>query len=199
MLSQAELIDNFYDELGGVDSPLAQLVDTTDVVRWLNDGQRRLGWYVRKTAALTWASTDTSVDLPADFFDLAKVRPDVVTSIPAFDVWGTKLLFTNPDGAPTSGNATLLYLARPAAITDTQDSELTDEGDTGIVAFALYRLFKKLSNSRAEYKRYSTLVGANGVSMEDLQDKALAWYDEFVSSGDSLPPDPPAFFFDRTS
>lgn len=187
MLSLVELHEEFYDEIGGVDGDLARFVEDADITRWLNHGQRRLGWLLESTATVSWVAGDTSASFPADCFKPGKFIVATGTVLPPYRLWNDGFYFLNPEGAPAAGSVTLLYHARPAAITSVQDSELTEEGDQAIVAYALYRFLKRMATTRVDYEQYATLTGGNGIDVETLLGQADRHYDEFLAAEQSLP------------
>lgn len=193
MLSQAEFRTAVTEEVGD----LSALVDNAEVDRWVNEGRTRIGAYKRSTATVTWAAGDPDVDLPADCVAFVRLHGDDVYLLGRYTVWGTKLVLHDPDGASGSGTATAFYRAYYPQITGAADSELSEEADRGLISYALFRFFKKLSSSRSEYRRYSTLVGQNAVQIEDLQVEADRHYNDFVESSEALPLDPPTIFYGR--
>lgn len=195
MLSLVELHEEFYDEIGGVDSDLARFVEDADITRWLNHGQRRLRWLIERSDTVSWAAEDQTASFPADCFKPGKFIVATGTVMPAYRLWNDGFFFLHPDGAPSAGSITLLYHARPAAITSAQDSELTEEGDQAIVAYALYRFLKRMATTRSDYEQYATLTGGNGVDMEALLAQADRHYDEFLAAEQSLPVSEPSTFY----
>lgn len=197
MLSLEELHEEFYDEIGGVDGDLARFVEDADITRWLNHGQRRLGWLLESSGTVTWSAGDTEAAFPSDCFKPGKFIVATGTVMPSYRLWNDGFFFLHPDGAGSDGSVTLLYHARPAAITGSQDSELTEEGDQAIVAYALYRFFKKMATTRSDYEQYATLTGGNGIDVEALLAQADRCYDEFLAAEQSLPvPEASTFYGD---
>lgn len=190
--SLQDLTDSFFDE---VPAELQSFVAPGELARWLNEGRVRLGWYLDKQADLTWVNNDRTVALPTDFFRLVELTPDVGTTLPKYRIHGSTIYFIHSDGAASDGTARLLYLARVPAITDSQVSLLTEEGEMAIVSFARYRLYSKIAASRADYRRYSTLLGANAVQMEDLDALAAGYLADFQASQDTLPVDEVATYY----
>lgn len=172
--TSAELVADFYAEVG---SDLDEMVKPERVLRWMNQGQARLP---RKASMveITWNVGDASVDMLADFIRFEGLI-DVDGCLPAHRVWGNAIVFSAP--AYDSGSATLLYWADWPAISNTQDSTLPQVGEQGLVSFALYRFFKTLASSRADFRRYATISQANGVDISELDalsERHLADYED---------------------
>jgi hypothetical protein len=189
----ANLILEVQDELG---SDLAALFTEDDEYeRYLNQGQRRLNRYDEKTASVTWDADDPDADFPSDYAAIDRLVPSTDSYIPQHKIWGKKLRFLHPDGASAAGSATLYYYAFYPTITDAQASTLPADGDTAIVAFACYRFLKRLATSRADYERYATMLGTNGVDIGEIADLAQDYLDEFEQARDSMTAEEPASFF----
>lgn len=187
-----DLTDSFFDE---IPAELQEMVGAGELARWLNEGRVRLGHYLDKSTDLTWVDSDRTVDLPTDFYRMVELTPDVGTTLPKFRIHGGKLYFVHSDGAASDGTARLLYEARVPAISESQASLLTEEGEVAIVSFARYRFYSKLAASRSDYRRYSTILGANAVSMEDLDALAASYLADFQSTQDAHPVDEVATFY----
>lgn len=193
MRSLADLFDEFYLEIG---TDLAELVEDVEVARWLNAGQRRLGFKRDLESALTWTAGDTEVALPTGVWQVNRLVANSDTLIPAYQIRETTIRFlVDEDGVSDDGGATLLYQGNYPQITDSQDSLLSDDGDDALVAFALYRFFRKLATTRSLYTRYSTLTGQNAVTVDDLLQIASQHLDEFLAVRDDVPLSSPTTFF----
>ena len=193
MLRLDELLDEFEDEVG---TELMGMTSPEEVTRWLNKGQRRLGWKVDAEASVTWAAAATEVDLPADCYRPFRLVPNSDTVIPAHKIRQTSIRFlVDEDGVSDAGTAKLIYEADYPAITDAAASELSVHGDDAIVAFALYRFFRKLATNRANYQRYSVTQGVNAVSVDDLVNVMNQHLDEFLSVQQDDPPAEATTFF----
>lgn len=184
----------FQTDFDAATGDLASLATDPEVESWLNEGRTRIGIYDRKTATLTWDAGDTTVPLPADFYSMGRVRPGT-SGIPSYTEWGKTLVFDREEGAQAAGTATVFYNAYYPVIDALNDSELPEEADRGLLSYALYRFFQKLSANRMNYRKYATLAGQNAVQIEDLQAEASRQYDDFLDAGASLPPLPPAYFY----
>jgi hypothetical protein len=181
----------FTEEVGD----LSSLTDNDEIDRWVNEGRTRIGSFDEKTDTLSWSAAATSVDLPADCIRFVELVGDDAYTLGGFKVWGKALVPTDPDGASAAGSGTVFYLAYFPAISSGNPSELSLEANRGLLSYALYRFFRKLSSNRLVYKRYATLVGANAVQIEDLQDEASRHYDDFLAAKDEQPLPGPGFFF----
>lgn len=73
-------------------------------------------------------------------------------------------------------------------------SELNVQMDYACLYYALHLFYKRLASNRAFYKRYSTLVGANSVTMGDLQNEADRYYQEFLDAREDFTPLPAALY-----
>lgn len=186
--TQSEFRQAFRDEVGDA----AQLIRDAQIDRWVNQAQARLGTYAQKTAAVTWTAGATSITVPADFRDVVEFVGD--DAIPTHRVWGGGIDFTRP--AEWAGSAKLYYLGHWPRITTDTPSELPEEGNQACLSFALYRFFKRLASSRADYRRYSTITQANGVDIEELDDLSERHYNDFLDSRESMSVESPLPFFE---
>lgn len=168
----------------------AEVGDIGDIIRdnviggWVNEGQERLRLYREQTAALSWNAGATSVSVPTDFHHIETVQPDPSICFPPYRVWGDKLVFI--EKPLSSGTATLLYWANWPKITASAPSLLPDLGDQAALSFALYRFFKRLSSSRADYRMYASIAQANGVGVDELSDLSERHLQDFEDARTSL-------------
>lgn len=166
-------------------------------IQWWNEGQARLGFYKPSTADITWAAADRSVSLPAGFISLDKIVVDDGDTVEPWRVFGSALVIDDPTGASAAGGARIYYWGQFTEMTtSTTATELTLAQDYACLYYALSRFYKRLSSSRAYYKRYATLVGQNAVSVQDLQDEAASYYQDFLDARDDIKPLPPAFAYE---
>ena len=177
--SQAEFVERFEIELG---DGLEDLVQPSALYRWLNDGKNRLGARLPKTVTLTWALNDLEVALPTDFGRIDSLVPSSSTSMPSYRVFGKKIRFNDPDGARSAGSAVLDYWAPYLDITDTVDFAGEAGEAYALVSYLLHRFYIWLASSRADYRRYSTITGQNGVRFEALADVANSHLIDFRES-----------------
>lgn len=188
-----EFLADFEDEVG---TELFGMTSAGEVTRWLNQGQRRLGWKKDAEATLTWAAGDTEVDLPADCYKPQSLIANSDTTVPPYKFRQTSIRFlVDEDGADDAGTAKLDYLANYSAITDTAASELSSDGDDACLAYALYRFFRKLATSRSNYQRYAVTQGINAISVDDLVNVMNQHLDEFLSVQQDDPPGEVSTFY----
>lgn len=188
--------DDFVTAFDAEAGDVAALATDDQKILWFNEGQSRL--LIRKPSYydLTWAQGDRAVPLPADYVKMDKLVEDEAVESQPWREWGGDLVLDDPEGASAAGTARLYYWAEWAAMTTgTVNTELNSTQDYACLYYALSRFFKKLSSNRSDYKRYSTLVGQNAVTMGDLGAEADRHYSDFVDSMDTLPVDPPTTFY----
>ena len=194
--SLATLTSATFEALGDI----ADIFETSFIERALNAGQARYEPELlrQRTTALTWADNATSATLPTDFAKLDKLLADADfrgIPVPDFTRYAGSLLFHDSD-CVLAWEGTLLYRAHYPTITDSQDCLLPDTACDGLISFALHRCFRRLAAGRSEYKRYSTIVGSNAVSVSELEQTAQLHLQDFEdgrASGLELPP--PAGFY----
>lgn len=192
MLTSVQIIDAIRDEAGvGEDAS-----SDTEKMRWFVEGLNRLGRYVALDSALTWAAAATSVDLPADFIELVKLDfPSTVVRQP-FRIFGRSLYIDTPGGASAAGSATLFYYGEYPAMANTGDTSLaTRAEDDAAIYFACHKLYRSVAGDRVRYQRYSTLLGANAISVADLQNQSDRYLQDFVDARADLQPRPPAAYY----
>lgn len=183
-LTLTVLRDYAKDEVG---TDLAALVSDADWNRYINEGIFRMEYGVEKAIAISWAADDTDFDLPADFSTPDKIEVYDGMQLPPGRFYGGKYYFTDPTGAFSSGSGTLFYYGDPGVLSSDGDiSDLPRVADGGVVAFAVYRAYKRFGSSRSQYTRYSTVLQANGVQMEDLASMSDQYYAEFLEAKDNL-------------
>jgi len=168
-MTREELLAAFYVDAGLTDEELrGDLAQEGDVEMWIEQARVRIGPYAEKTADLYWTSGATSVDLPPDCVDVARI--DVTSgSLPASDKWALKLRFRSE--AAADGAATLYYTGYFDSPGDTLDPR-ADKAHLACVEYALSRFFRKLAASRSDYKRYATVTGQSGIEADDLRNLA---------------------------
>lgn len=172
---------------------LEAIAEQPDFERWINDGRTRLGYYVGNTATLTWSADDWTVSLPSDYCQFDSIEPDDGVIVPAWRVWRNKLRF---DEQPTdAGTVTLFYLAFPAEITGAADSTMPDVLDQALISYALYRFYKWLAGSRADYRRYSTIAQGNAADVPQLLAAAAGHRQDFLEALDTFLLEAPVSYF----
>lgn len=180
----------FYRELS---EELQAVVPSDRVDGWLNDGRPHLGYYFGQTETLTWAVDDYLVDLPADFCEFDSLVPADGVVLPAYRVWNRKLRFET--AATSAGSATLFYASTPPAITGSAPSTLPVSLNRALVAYALYRFLRWLVNSRADYRRYSTIAQGNAADVPTLLSIAGGYRQDFIEALGTQKLDAPVSFF----
>jgi hypothetical protein len=178
----ADFRDSFRDELG---EQLYEIVGDGPFERWVNVGQRRLGSFLRKTTPITWASGATEIALPTDFHHADEYLASGATpDLPPGRVWGTVYLFNAP--ATIGGQGKLLYYAKRPDVIGNVESTLDEEGNEALISYGLYRFFKRLASSRADYRMYATITQQNGVDIAELDQLSERHLQDFKDSADSL-------------
>ncbi len=179
---------------------IAEVFETSFIQRNLNSGQARYEPELlrERTTTLTWADDATTATLPTDFAKLDRLMPSSDyrnVPIPDYTIYAGTMLFRDPE-CVLAWSGTMLYRAHYPSITDSQDCLLSDTACDGLVSFALHRCYRRLAAGRAEYKRYSTIVGSNAVSVAELEQMAqlhLQDYEDGRASGIELPPPLPFY------
>src|SRR4051812_38482799 len=171
----------FKDEVGEVQ----QLARDSAIDRWVNEGQGRLRVYRQRDTPLSWAAGATSVTLPTDFHHEERVAPDYGVTLSPYDVWNGVLRFRHPLDV-RAGTGVLFYWGNWPYITGSADSQLPELGDQACLSFALFRFFKRLASSRADYRRYAAIAQGNGVGVDDLATLAEQHYNDFTEARDAL-------------
>lgn len=172
----------FRDEIG---DDLGQLVRDSAILRWINEGQGKLQVYRQRTSALAWASAAVTVAMPSDFHHEEEIKPDLSSAVYPHRIWGRVLYFDDPS-VVSSGAGTLFYWATWPSVSGVQVSLLPDLGDQACLSFALYRFFKRLASSRADYRLYAATSQGNGVDVNDLSDLAEQHLEDFKETRDAL-------------
>jgi len=176
--TSTEIEARFFDEIG---DDLGELARRAEVLSWFNDGVGRLPARFPKTAVITWAANDTSVNLPADLVSLESIRvADSSYRLPAHQRWGLTLQFL--DAASSAGSATIFYFANYPRVTGSNPSVLSPVGEDACLSYARYRFYRKLAGSRADFRRYATVTGQSGVEVSDLEAIAERHRQDFVDA-----------------
>lgn len=168
-MTREELLAAFYVDAGLTDEELREaLAPEGDVEMWIEQARVRIGPYAERTEDIYWTSGDTSIDLPPDCVEVARI--DVSEgSLPAHDKWALKLRFRSE--ALLGGSGTLYYTGYFDTPGDARDPR-ADKAHLGCLEYALSRFFRKLAASRSDYKRYATVTGQSGIEAQDLRDLA---------------------------
>lgn len=181
MWELSEFQDAFRAEVG---DDLMELVRPSDVARWVNEGQAKLRFYRQQATDVTWADAAETLTVPADFHRVEKLVADEGYCVPRYHEWGG-VRFDDPVNV-TAGSGKLWYWANWPVITGSQASLLPEIGDQACLSYALYRLFKRLASSRADFRLYASLRQANGVTIDDLDALSERHLGDFEESRDVL-------------
>lgn len=176
-----DFIDAFAEEVG---PDLAAMVSPSAIGRWVNRAQARLGIYRGLRATVTWSVGDSIVTLPTDFYKHEELHGDGVANLPNHRWWGGHLRFNDP--ATVAGTMTMDYYAMYPKITMSSDSALPDVGDDACVSYCLYRFYKRLASSRADYRRYATITATNGVDISELNQLSETHFSDFDDARQQL-------------
>lgn len=192
MLTQADIFTAFSDLVG---TDLAALTSATQVARWFNEGQQRLGWYRSEIETVTWADGDVTVAFASIHPGVEQILyPDANTE----DRWeptASGLIIRDYEGADGAGTAKVIVQAYWPDVDGSTASELPGIGDTACISYALHRFFRKLVSDRSYYRRYATMAGQNAVNVDDLAQTSDDHYKDFLDLREDLPEPPAATFF----
>lgn len=175
-----EFVRDFRAEVGDI----GDVIRNANIGAWVNEGQARLRVYRQLVSSISWAAGDAFLAMPADFHHAEDIAPDGSGSFPAYRTWGTQLRYAEP--ARSGGTGTLYYWANWPTITASQPSLLPDLGNQAALSFALYRFFKRLSSSRADYRMYASIAQANGVGVDELANLAEQHLQDFEDARTAL-------------
>jgi hypothetical protein len=190
MRSAEQMWDDF---LGELSTDLQRMAEQPKFLRWVNDGKSRIGYYVGGSAAITWAIGDLLISLPTDYCEFDSIEPASGTTMPEYRIWRDKIRLTS--AATSAGSATLYYQKLPPDITGAADSTLPDILDQGLISFALFKFFKWLATSRADYRRYSTIAQGNAADIPQLLAAAAGHRADFAEASDLRTLQAPVTYF----
>lgn len=194
MLTTAQVLDAFNDLAGDAQD----IAGDTEKIRWFNEGVQRLGRQLELTGDLAWDAGDTEMDLPSNFISVSMIQYDANVAPQAWRVWGLLLLIDNPYGATAAGTGTLRYWGYFGELDSTNAADFlltTLQEDNACINYALHRFYRKLASDRVQFTRYSTLLGANAISVSDLQNEADRLYQDFIDARADTPPPAPSGFY----
>jgi hypothetical protein len=196
MYTQAQIVTAIDDLLGDV----ADLADEDEKIRWFNEGQARIGLYKHVTIVMDWVEQDVD----AEFNDFGYAgRVHSVRAI-EYPTWVTErrwqavvggIHLSDPEGADSDGEAHVVCRVYWASVDDVTPSELPLVGDTACISYAMHRFYRKLAANRSVYQRYATLVGSNGVSLDDLTAISDDHYRDYLELRADLADEPAATFY----
>jgi hypothetical protein len=162
---------------------LAVLATDAQILAWLNEGVRRFPGCAEKEASITWTSNSSNVQLPDDYVRLERLHTRQ-GCLPPFDVLGKRLVFGDP--LISGGNGILYYWGYFSPIVAGQPTGLPPVGEVAAVNYALSRFYRMLSGNRADYRRYATIAGQNGVDIGELDALAERHHQDFLEARDEL-------------
>lgn len=190
--TQATFLTAFDEEAGDA----ATLSVSAEKTRWWNEGQSRLPRHREMISSdIDWTAGDVTIALPTDFVDLERFIYADGSPIQDWRVFGKNLVLYVPTGATADGSAIVHYWGEWPDLASGQASLLPGRLDYACLYYALHRFFRKLSSNRALYNRYSTLLGANAVTMADLQAQSDRSLQDYLDArSDDVPPNPSGFY-----
>jgi hypothetical protein len=189
--------DTFITAFDAEASGVASLATSAQKIIWFNEGQARLLQWRPRTSDFSWVTGARTETLPTDFRKFIDIVYDVGTMDAKWRVLGRDLVIYRPEGALADGSARLFYYGDWTPMTtSTTATDLSPAQDNACLYYALHRFYKRLSSSRAYYKRYATLVGQNNVTMSDLQQESDRYYQDFLDARDDVEPEETSFYFE---
>lgn len=193
MMTQAEIVAAIADELG---TNLSTLLPSSAVqTRWFNEGQARLGWYKHDVLEVSWTEGDLYVAFASPIVEVVEVLYPEDTRERRWRATQGGLLIEDYEGAYDDGDAKVVVRTYWAEVTGAVSSELPRDGDAACLSYCLYKFFRRLAADRSVFQRYATLMGENGVSIDDLGDQADDHYRDFLDLRADLPAEPAAIFY----
>lgn len=174
-MTNQEFFDLFLEQVG---DQISELVREPEVTRWGNAGMGRLPARYPLSVPIAWAAGDTEFLLPADFVKIESVRLDSGCALPSYQRWGQTLQFLDPAGA--AGSGTLFYYGLfPMLGSNYDPSPVVVDAALG---YALYRFYRRMASSRADFRRYTTITGQAGLDVSDLETVAEGHRQDFVDA-----------------
>jgi hypothetical protein len=182
-------------ELGANLSTLLPAEATT--TRWFNEGQARLQWYTHAIDEVEWDVGDLFVayNIPV----VGHVETLYPEGTAGYETrWKPVqggLLIEDYTGAEFAGDAKVIVRTYWPDIATSTASLLPPDADGACLSYCLYKFFRYLVADRSVYQRYSTLMGENGVGIDDLSNTSDDHYKDFLDGRVDLPVEPGAAFF----
>jgi hypothetical protein len=170
------LIETVMTDLGDI----SELTTDEEVLGWLNQGVGRLPARYESSFPFTYVVGDQTITLPGDFirFDRLELRNGYFG---AYEVRGKQLVTF--DALKNAGDGVVYYLTNfPQLPPDGDGSALPLLAREAVVAYAQYKFFQKLASSRADFRRYVTITGQNGLDVSDMADLAERHRQDFVDA-----------------
>lgn len=193
MISQADIHTRLTLELGSNLSTM--LPGAADEVKWFNEGQSRLQWYKHDVLDVTWLEGDLQVTFAVPVVEVVEVLYGVDNIERRWQATRTGLIIEDYRGAEADGDAKVIVRRYWTDVDGSTSSELGPDGDAACLSYCLYKFFRRLASDRSVYQRYATLMGENGVSIDDLSDQADDHYRDFLDARADLPSEPAALFY----
>lgn len=162
-----------------VPEELSRIFPDAALDEFINEGLQSLEYWKPKASTLTWAVDATSVTLPTDLIHIDKIICDDGDFLDSYFQHGGYLYFHDPTGASIAGGASIYYWAYYPEINGTQDSELPPIGDTALVQYCAYKMFRRVATSRSDYRKYAVLMGGNGADISVLEAQADIFFRDF--------------------
>jgi hypothetical protein len=191
-MSLEEIREECYETVG---EQLAQLLEPAMVDRWFNRGRERLGPRYEQTGTITWDSGDTEVTLPTGYIRLSYIVYSDSADLGWYKVFNKKFVSLVSDGFPSDGTAEIGYWTYYPAVTDDDDSVMEPQEDEACIQYTCYRFFRMLASSRANYRRFVTTTGQNGVTTDDLLEIANEHLAAFGDALNTVPLSEPITFY----
>lgn len=192
MMTEAEILSAVQAELGANLNPL---LPTAQVTRWFNEGQARLQWYTHGVEAVTWLEGDLTVTFASAHVGVDEILyPEDAQERRWRPIQGG-LIIEDYDGAAYDGDAKVIVRTYWPEVSSGTPSSLPREGDAACIAYVLHRFYRFLVADRSVYQRYSTMMGENGVGINDLSNTSDDHYKDFLDLRADLPVEPGSAFF----
>jgi hypothetical protein len=191
MYTQAEILTAVGEQLGDVSA----LATDAEKIRWFNDAQARIGWFGVTSIDVTWAEGDRSISLPATVYQVEEMLYADSEYERRWEPVTGALVIYSEDGARADGGAAVLVRTYWPEVTGAVSSSLPRAGDAACISYVLHRFFRKLVANRALFQRYATLIGSNGVRIEDLSQTSDDHYSDFLDLRGDLPDSPVVTFY----
>lgn len=172
------------DELGDV----YELIRDGEVDRWVNRGRAQLGMRNQRRVIITWADGALSVVFPDGCVNpirlvstTGSVPPHTFTDLAD----GCTMEFLDPSNV-IAGQADLYYEEELPEVTSESPSGAPALADEAAISYALSRFFRRVAATRADFRRYVTITGQNGVDVQDLEALSDAHFRDFLDARERL-------------
>lgn len=193
MISQAEIHTRLENELASNLSTL--LPGAAAEAAWFNEGQARLQWYKHDVLEVDWLEGDVQVTFDVPVVEVIEVLYGEDNRERRWQPVRGGLQLEDYDGAEADGDAKVIVKRYWTEVDGSTSSELGPDGDSVCISYCLYKFFRRLAADRSVYQRYATLMGENGVSIDDLSDLADDHYRDYLDGRADLPAEPAVVFY----